>query len=337
MIDPTKHFYDLTPDKILDAVELTGLRCTGRCLTLNSMENRVYEVEIETEGTEVKSRSDSFRVVKFYRPGRWSKEQLEAEHQFLLDLQEAEVPVVAPLKFDDGSTLYELTDLGIYCTVFPKQGGRPPEELSEEHARWLGRLIARMHSVGTRREANCRLALTPEVYGTQNLEFILNQDLLPPGVKNHYVDIVQEIIALATPLFEKAPLQRIHGDCHPGNILWGSDGPFFLDFDDMVRGPAVQDIWLVNPGRDEESLRTRNAMLDGYEEMRPFPWHTLNLIEPLRALRFIHFSAWIGKRWSDPFFPKYFPQYGTQDYWMGQIGDLTDQRDWIINAGLATA
>ena len=327
----TQFFYDLTPEIILESVEKLGLRCTGRVMPMNSMENRVYEVEVEVEGTEgsLLSRSDRARVVKFYRPGRWTGEQIGEEHQFLLDLRRAEVPVVAPLPFPDGSTLQAVPGLGIFCAVFPKRGGRHPEEMSSADLERVGRLLARLHNVGAQREAPHRLPLSPEVYGDQNLDYLLESGSLPTEIEDDYVDVVEEICTVSEPWFDEAGRQRIHGDCHLGNLLWTDDGPFWVDFDDMVQGPCVQDLWLVVPGRDEESVVRRMALLDAYEELREFDRRSLRLIEPLRALRFVHFSAWIAKRWTDPAFPRRFDFFGTRRYWEEQLADLQEQLSLI--------
>ncbi|MDZ4787044.1 MAG: serine/threonine protein kinase [bacterium] len=325
----TRFFYELTPEKILDSVEALGLECTGRVLQLNSMENRVFEVEVEIEDqSTITSPSDKFRVVKFYRPGRWSKEQILEEHSFLLDLEENEVPVIAPLKFEN-QTVHEIKDLGIYYTLFPKMGGRNPDEFSKEQLTQLGRLLGRMHNVGKLRVAKHRISLTPETYGLQNLNFILSSGTIPKNFADRYKIIVEEICTISNRLFEGVTLQRIHGDCHMGNLLWGSKGPFWVDFDDMVNGPAVQDMWLIVPGRDAESKDKLDALIAGYDQMSDFNKSTLSLIEPLRALRFIHFAAWIAKRWEDPSFKKVFTDFGSERYWQEQVVDLSGQLELI--------
>lgn len=326
----TKFFFELTPERILDAVEASGFRCTGRCLTLNSMENRVYEVELEIdEGQVLKSPSERFRIVKFYRPGRWTETQILEEHQFLKDLKEAEIPAVAPLPFSDGTTLHQVPGIGIWYTVFPKVGGRSPHELNPEQLEQIGRLLARMHNVGATKEAPHRISLNPASYGQENLNYLLQSGSLPSDIRDRYKQLVEDICRIIEPWFAKTKMQRIHGDCHPGNLLWGGEGAFFVDFDDMVRGPCVQDLWLLVPGRDEQSVRQMNQMVKGYEQMREFDWDSLRLVEPLRALRFIHFSAWIAKRWNDPAFTRTFTQFGTARYWGEQVSDLQEQLELI--------
>lgn len=328
--EETKYFFALTPEKILEAVERTGLRCTGRCLTLNSMENRVYEVEIEWESdTPPKTPSEKFRIVKFYRPGRWNEAQILEEHRFLQDLVEAEIPAVAPVAFGDGKTLHKVPDIDIWYSVFPKVGGRNPDELLPEQAEQVGRLLARLHAVGASRPAPHRIQLTPETYGKNNLEFLLASDTIPLDYRGRYEALVNEIVSLTTPLFQGVATQRIHGDCHLGNLLWSSQGAFFIDFDDMVTGPCIQDFWLMIPGRLDENRELLNSVITGYEQFKEFDDSQLKLVEPLRALRFIHFAAWIAKRWNDPYFQRVFTQFGTPQYWAGQIADLQDQLELI--------
>lgn len=327
----TQFFYDLTPGRILDAVEAsTGLRCTGRALALNSMENRVYEIELDLD-ERPKNPAERFLIAKFYRPGRWTKEQILDEHRYLAELAELEIPVVAPRTFLDGETLHQLPEGGLFYAIFPKIGGRSPDELSEGEMAQVGRLLGRLHNVGAARPAAHRLALSPETYGTQNLQHLLAAGIIPRDVEKSYTQVVQDIVTLTSPWFDIAAKHRIHGDCHRGNLLMGrahtdsENTLFFVDFDDMVTGPAAQDIWLLIPGRDEASVRLLYAMLEGYETMRPFDWSTLRLIEALRALRFIHFSAWIARRWQDPAFPRAFPEFNSPRYWQEQLADLQEQ------------
>lgn len=315
--EKTKFFFELTPDRVLDAVEASGLKCTGRCMALNSFENRVYDVELESEPV-------SRRVVKFYRPGRWSREQILEEHEFLKDLREAEIPAVAPMPFADGSTLHA-TPSGIWYAIFPKVGGRAPDELSDEQCLRIGRLLGRVHNVGAARAARHRIALTPTTYGWANLEFLLAK-WVPVDFRARYEGAVKSILEISAPWFEHAAVHRVHGDCHPGNLLQNAEGHFFfLDFDDMVVGPPAQDVWLLVPGRDAASLTQRAFLLEGYDEMRAFDRSSIKLIEPLRALRFIHYTAWIARRWEDPAFPLAFPEFNSHAYWADETADLEEQ------------
>ena len=308
----TDFFFNLTPEHILNAVEKMGHRSTGRCFALNSLENRVYEVEME-DGSKV--------VGKFYRPGRWTREQILEEHQFLKDLVENEIPVVPPMPLHTGSTLAE-TDEGILFAVFPKVQGRAPDELQEDQLAQLGRLIGRLHNVGSQREAPHRLKINPETYGVAPLKFLNDNGWLPLECATRYKAVVEEIIRHVSPWFEGIKTHRIHGDCHLGNLLYNKDGPFFLDFDDMVTGPPVQDMWLILPAQDERTQKFRELFLQGYSEMREFDWTTLRLIEPLRALRIVHYSAWVARRWKDPAFPRIFTEFNTHRYWESEILDL---------------
>jgi Ser/Thr protein kinase RdoA (MazF antagonist) len=322
-------FYSLTPERVLEAVESAGLPCTGRCLALNSFENRVYDVELELD--ERPSHASAHRrVVKFYRPGRWSEAQIREEHRFLLDLEEAEVPAIQPLRFPGGDTLRQ-TPEGIWFTVFPKVGGRAPDEMTEPQLRSVGRLLARIHQVGAARAAPARLALTPGTYGLEPLDFLLKGEWIPIEFRARYEAAVRAICAKTLSWFQNETTQRVHGDCHLGNLLHNPDGYFFLDFDDMLTAPPVQDLWLLLPGRpfgdarSIEAQRMLEALLEGYEEMRRFDRAALRLIEPLRALRFIHYTAWIARRWEDPAFPPAFPQFGSHRYWSDQTDDLEEQ------------
>ena len=327
--EETKFFVELTPEKILSVFEReTGLKCTGRFLQLNSMENRVYDLEIELD-VPTKNKSDSFRIVKFYRPGRWSKEQILEEHQFIFDLLEYDIPVVAPEKNKIGESLFKLDDKELYFCFYKKVGGRSPDELSSEQLLQVGRLLARMHNVGEVKYYEHRLELNVETYGDQALNYLLENEKLPEEIEAEYEDLVSEALDLSEPLFEDFNFIRTHGDCHLGNLLWGDEGPFWVDFDDTVMAPAVQDIWLVVQGRDDYALRDRNLLVEAYQEMRPFDRQELNLIEPLRTLRVVHFHAWIAKRWQDGAFERAFPDFGTKKYWLEQITFLREQVDLI--------
>jgi Ser/Thr protein kinase RdoA (MazF antagonist) len=319
--DKARCFFELTPERILDAVDEAGLRTTGRILQLASMENRVYQVEVEDENA---TAGNAFRVAKFYRPGRWSRDQILEEHEFLAELVEDEVPVVAPLQIPDVGTLGTASGLGIWWAIFPRVGGRAPDELDDESLRQLGRLVARLHIVGAQRPARARLRLDIATYGEGNLRLLAEIDALPDSVRDRYRDLVARICDLSAQWFEQVAYQRIHGDCHAGNVLWNEMGPFLVDFDDMVVGPCVQDLWLLVPGYDDYSLARREALLEGYEQLRDFDRASLRLIEPLRALRLVHFSAWIARRYDDPAFVRAFPEFGTERYWFEEVAALQE-------------
>jgi Ser/Thr protein kinase RdoA (MazF antagonist) len=307
-------FNRLIPDQVLDAVEQGGTRCTGRFIILNSYENRVYQLELEDE---------SWVVGKFYRPGRWSKETILAEHSFLAELSAVEIPVAAPNELSPGETIGEID--GIYFSLFPRIGGRSPQELDNEQLAVLGRLIARVHNIGADRETTHRMRLTPETSGADNLKYLLQNDCIPVEARDIFAQTVEQLISSIEPLFTDVPVHRIHGDCHLANLIWTPNGPTFLDFDDMVVGPAVQDIWMLVPSFDTYGAEQRTALLKSYIDFRDFDPTWLRLIEPLRALRFVHYATWIARRWEDPTFKRTFTHFGTLQYWQKEIQDLREQ------------
>jgi Ser/Thr protein kinase RdoA (MazF antagonist) len=304
----------LTPEQVLDAVEAESRRCTGRFIILNSYENRVYQLELE---------DGSWVVGKFYRPGRWSTETLLDEHRFIAELAAEEIPVAVPIELAPGRTLGEVE--GIKYALFPRVGGRSPEELNDEQVTRVGRLIARIHNVGARADAPHRLRLTPATYGTDNLEYLLANDAIPKEAREVYAATVEQLLARIEPLFLDVPVHRVHGDCHMGNLIDTRDGYTFLDLDDMVVGPAVQDVWMLVPSFDEHGARQRDLLIEAYVEFRDFDPAWLRLVEPLRALRFIHYSTWIARRWDDPIFKRTFGYFGTVQYWQREIQDLREQ------------
>jgi Ser/Thr protein kinase RdoA (MazF antagonist) len=318
---PTRFFFDLTPDRVMDAVERNPVRgqserCTGFCQPLASFENRVYEVEFE-DGTR--------KIAKFYRPGRWSESQIREEHEFMHDLREAEIPVVLPDFFErDGDTLRKTSEGLFYC-LYPKVGGRQPEELARERLEQLGRLIARMHGVGVRKQAPSRIRLTPQTYGKASLDFLMESGRIPGSLEHRLDRVMDAILRGGEQGFRNQPLQRIHGDCHAGNLLWNErEGFFFIDFDDMVVGPPVQDLWLLAP--DEAALQ---HLVEGYVQMKDLPAGSLALVEVLRALRMVHYATWIAKRYEDPAFQRAFPQFDSPRYWEEWIADLERQAERI--------
>jgi Ser/Thr protein kinase RdoA (MazF antagonist) len=319
----TEHFYQLLPDQILDTMDSLGLKTTGRCLPLNSMENRVYEIEIDNP--DAKNVSENFVIAKFYRPGRWTREQILEEHEFLYDLNNIDIPAIAPFKFD-GETLFNMKDSTIMYCVFPKRGGRNPDELSKSQIGQVGRLLGRLHYAGAQKKANHRIELSPLTYGQHNLNYFLTTKFVPDLYRESYATLAQQFIDLITPQFAGVKNQRIHGDCHWGNLLFNEqDGFLFIDFDDMVSGPVVQDLWLIMPGRDAEALERRQIFLDAYRDWNDFPESQLKLIEPLRGLRYLHFDSWIARRWEDPAFKQAFPYFLDEHYWAERLGDLRTQ------------
>jgi Ser/Thr protein kinase RdoA (MazF antagonist) len=309
-------FFALTPEKVLAAVEAGRLATNPVCYPLNSFENRVYEVELQ----------DRSRIVaKFYRPGRWSEEQILEEHQFLADLDAEEIPVATVRPFPGGGTLRRMD--GIFYTLADRKGGRAPDELTDAGARRLGMLVGRLHTIGARRPAPHRLRLSADNYIREPVEWLRTHDTLPVHLRERYFGTALTIAEIADRMMEGVEpdqIHRLHGDLHLGNVL-DRDGQLrVLDFDDMLMGPAVQDLWLALPGRDRDTLRQRELFLEGYEQFRLFDRATLRLIEPLRALRVIHYAAWLGRRWHDPAFPAAWPHFGTEDYWTRETDDLVE-------------
>lgn len=323
--DKTKFFDSVTPDKVLDAIEDLGFKTSGRVMQMGSMENRVYEVEVDCE--KPKTVSENFRIIKFYRPGRWSKAQIQDEHDFLYDLISSDIHAIAPEKID-GETVFE-TPEGLLYTIFPKKGGRACVEWNNDLLLQMGRLLARLHNVGQTRPARNRLKLDIQTFGENNLELILQSEYMLPEYRAQYENICNTIFKSAPGLFNGIQSQRIHGDCHHGNILLNENNPFLIDFDDMSMGPRVQDLWMITPGRDEYSLQQRQTLLAGYTSMTEFNYNELRLIELLRSLRIVHFSAWIGHRFKDEAFKRVFPTYGTHQYWEKEIFDLREQFGYI--------
>jgi len=306
-------FYQLTPDRVLDAVEEAGFHPTGHCSPLTCLENRVYDIRLE---------DDSHVVAKFYRPNRWSRKGILEEHGFLADLREAEIPVCAPICFPDGGTLRSVE--GIHYALWNRVGGRAPDELGDEQIAILGRLLARIHNVGAAREALHRPRLEPRRAVLEPLAFLEERGFLPRECRRRYRAAAEEVAALYESWSAGVPVHRIHGDCHVGNLLRGSEGWFFLDFDDFVVGPAVHDVWMLLPGRDAEGARQRALLIEAYGQFRDFDSRWLRLVEPLRAFRFIFYAAWIAKRWEDKAFPSAFPHFGSAHYWENETRDLEE-------------
>jgi len=282
------------------------------------MENRVYDLEMEDEEN---------RIIKFYRPGRWPRETIQSEHDFLKIALADEIPVVAPIADENGVTLHEYD--GIYYALFPKRPGRLEPELNKEQLIRLGRYLARLHNAGEKLKNVPRAKLTPEHYGLGSLKIIDDLNILAPGLGPIYMSICKDICQRITPMFQNVMIYLTHGDCHAGNILWKGDEPFFIDFDDMLYAPPVQDMWMLIGGDDEYAMKNRDILVDAYLEIREFDERTFKLIEPLRALRMIYFSAWIAKRWDDGAFKMAFPHFGTEKYWQQQIEHLSAQLERI--------
>lgn len=312
----TLHPYEqLTPDCILDALENVGFEPTGSLLALNSYENRVYQVSLE-DGT--------FVIAKFYRPNRWSDAAILEEHSFSQELKKQEIPIVVPLAIE-GKTLFEFNHFRF--AVFPRQGGRTPELEQPETLKQLGRVLGRLHSVSATRPFYDRPKITVQNFGFESLQFLLENDFISPEVRTNYQSAAEEALQLVEQRY-KAILPRnirLHGDCHPGNLLWRDDAPHFVDLDDCRMGPAVQDLWMLLSGtNDEMSIQFRH-ILEGYETFFEFDPAELALIEALRTLRLLHYSAWLARRWDDPAFPQHFPWFDSPRYWEDQMITLREQ------------
>ena len=316
-MDASSHPYTaLTPDRVLDAVDSAGWRSDGRLFTLNSYENRVYQVGLE-DGASV--------VAKFYRPGRWSDAQIDEEHAFALELAAREIPVVAPLA-REGRTLFE--HAGFRYAVYPRRSGRTPELDDPAVLEWIGRFLGRIHAVGATRPFRERPSLDPQSFGRAPRDFILEQRLVPDELREAWSSIAAFALdAIERRWQEAAGVARIrlHGDCHPGNILWTEAGPHFVDLDDCRSGPAMQDLWMLLSGEREAMQRQLAAVLRGYEQFCDFDARGLSLVEALRTLRLLHYAAWIGERWDDPAFPAAFPWFGTPRYWQDRVLELREQ------------
>jgi Ser/Thr protein kinase RdoA (MazF antagonist) len=306
----------LTPDAVLDALESTGLRCDGRLLALNSYENRVYQVGID----------DALPVVaKFYRPGRWSDDDILEEHAFVAELAAAEIPAVPALTLN-GTTLNSHGDFRF--AVFPRQGGRPPEIDAPGVREWLGRFIGRIHAVGAAKPFRHRPALTKVSHGDTPRDYLLEHDFIPPDLLPAWESVVDQALDGVARCQDRAghvKTLRLHGDCHLGNVLWTDKGPHFVDFDDARSGPAIQDLWMLLSGERQDMVRQFGEIIDGYEQFAEFDPREMHLVEALRTLRLIHYSAWIARRWHDPAFPAAFPWFNSQRYWQDRILELREQ------------
>jgi Ser/Thr protein kinase RdoA (MazF antagonist) len=324
---PNAPYAGLTPDVVLDSLESAGLRPDGRLQALNSYENRVYQFGIEDEKP---------LIAKFYRPGRWTDAQILEEHAFVAELAERELPVIAPMPLA-GKTLHEH---GAYrIAVYPRCGGRAPELEQPDTLEWMGRFLGRIHAVGALKPFAERPPLDVETFGYEPRDFLLDHGFIPPDLEEAWAGVVDHALEGVEDCYDRAgdvATLRLHGDCHSGNVLWIDDrggtgapdkqfGPHFVDFDDARTGPAIQDLWMLLSG-DREAMRVQfGHVLRGYEDFAEFDDRERHLVEALRTLRLVHYSAWIGRRWDDPAFPAAFPWFNTARYWQDRILELREQ------------
>jgi len=320
-MDSEAPYSQLSPQTVLDAIEAAGHRCDGRVLALNSYENRVYQIGIE-DGQPL--------VAKFYRPSRWSDAAIREEHAFAAELAALEIPVVAPL-LRDGVSLH--VHRGFRYAVFPRRGGRWPELGRSDEREWVGRFLGRIHAVGRAARFHERARLSMDDLGRNARDYVLEGDFMPDYLADKYAEVTDELleeIEARAAGWGGAMLGRILGDCHRGNILWTDLGPHFVDLDDCLTGPAVQDLWMLLAGGPQEMRTGLTDLLAGYEQFLPFDRREIALIEPLRALRMIHYSAWLARRWHDPAFPLAFPWFAEPRYWEDHYRALYDQLAAVV-------
>jgi Ser/Thr protein kinase RdoA (MazF antagonist) len=325
-------YADLTPQQVLDSLDAVGLRGDGRILQLNSYENRVFQVFLE-DGRAV--------VAKFYRPGRWSDAQILEEHGFALELAAAEIPVVPPLVLDDagsapglllhGSPPTLATLGGHRFAVAARCAGREPELEDPDTLRQLGRFIGRLHMVGRQRPFLHRHRLDARADGRRAIDLLLGGGFVTPQELPAWRAVTQDALAAVVAAFDAFPAEaplatlRLHGDCHPGNVLWREGAPNVVDLDDAMQGPAVQDLWMLVSGDATTMARQLDVLLAGYENFADFDDRERRLIEPLRTLRMLRHAAWLAERWADPSFPLNFPFFGSAAYWSQQTTQMREQ------------
>lgn len=323
-------FANLGPDQVLDAIEQQGLLTDLRCYALNSYENRVYQIGIE-EGEPI--------VAKFYRPGRWTREQILEEHAFCLALAEQEIPVIAPLVEDEKTLFYDdqSSDEKIAFTLFPMRGGHPPELEDEQTLETLGQQLGRIHALGRTKEFRHRPSIDPISMGVESCEWLVDSGMIAEDLMDAYFAITEQLLGAILEAFDRVQYDsiRLHGDCHRGNVLQRQESLFFVDFDDCRQGPAVQDLWMLLSGDRAQSIKQLQIIVEGYQKFCDFSHAELALIEPLRALRQIHYSYWLASRWQDPAFPKAFPWFGDTAYWSRHILDLKEQLSTLREAPIS--
>ena len=313
MTDSSHPYDSLTPELVMAAVESRGYHCDARLLALNSYENRVYQVGIE-DATPL--------VAKFYRPGRWSEQQIREEHDFSFELAAADISVVTPLRDADGTSLHEYP--GFRFALFPRCGGHPPELDNSDNLLVLGRTLARIHAVGKAGQFQHRSGLDVDGMAVASYQF-LSEHFVPAELRTAYVSLAEDLVTRMREHYRDIKAIRVHGDCHVGNILWRDNVAHFVDLDDCRSAPAIQDLWMFLSGDRANRLRQLSELLEGYEEFCEFSAGELRLIESLRTMRMMHYAAWLGRRWDDPAFPRSFPWFNDARYWSDHILELREQ------------
>jgi len=320
-------FETLTPDFILNAIDQNGYVSDGRMLALNSYENRVYQVGIEESEP---------LIAKFYRPERWSDEQILEEHTFCFELVERDIPVVPPIVNGDGNSLLRAGEFRL--ALFPRRGGRTPDIDDLDNLLILGRLLGRIHLVGAQRPFTQRRSIDCQTFGHDAVALV-GGNFIPAELQEAYDTLASDLLGKLDAVFASVNnIQsiRVHGDCHSGNILWRDDTPHFVDFDDAAMAPAVQDIWMLLSGDEQRQRAQLSEILEGYEEFHEFNLAELQLVEALRTLRLLHYNAWLAARWEDPAFPRTFTWFNSPRYWEQHILDLREQYAALDEPSLAT-
>jgi len=313
-------FEKLTPELIMDAIESQGHLCNGSVFAMNSYENRVYQIGIENETQPI--------IAKFYRPNRWSKEQIQEEHDFSFELVEHDIPVVTPLKNTNGKSVFKHEDF--LFALFPRKGGHAPELDHKDNLQIMGRMLARLHLIGEKLLFKHRPILDVQTFGQDSIDFV-SKEFIPMEHKSQYDQVCLELMQLITPKLDNCKNIRVHGDLHIGNILMRDDIPYLVDFDDSRLAPAIQDIWMLLSGEEDDQKIQLQKVKAAYQEFRDFPHSEVNMIQSLRTLRILHHCAWLARRFDDPAFESAFPWFDQNSYWLQHINDLKNQVTQLKN------